>query len=123
MNGLVLEELVRTVSGYGIDDVPSVTLSDEQSTLLKDQDSSQAELMAEKVILVDENDNIIGSDSKIDTHHDVGKLHRAFSVLLFNSEGKLLLQRRALGQSDFSWCLGKYLLLSSSSKRGRDESE
>ena len=28
--------------------------------------------MAEKVILVDENDNIIGSDSKIDTHHDVG---------------------------------------------------
>ena len=65
MNGLVLEELVRTVSGYGIDDVPSVTLSDEQSTLLKDQDSSQAELMAEKVILVDENDNIIGSDSKL----------------------------------------------------------
>ena len=63
MNGLVLEELVRTVSGYGIDDVPSVTLSDEQSTLLKDQDSSQAELMAEKVILVDENDNIIGTDS------------------------------------------------------------
>tara|TARA_Y100001954_G_scaffold120052_1_gene129258 strand:- start:10377 stop:12164 length:1788 start_codon:yes stop_codon:yes gene_type:complete len=101
MNGLVLEELVRTVSGYGIDDVPSVTLSDEQSTLLKDQDSSQAELMAEKVILVDENDNIIGSDSKIDTHHDVGKLHRAFSVLLFNSEGKLLLQRRALDKVTF----------------------
>ena len=72
------------MSGYGIEDVPSVVLSNEQSELLSGKDSSQAALMAEKVILVDEKDNIIGADSKIDTHHKIGALHRAFSVLLFN---------------------------------------
>ena len=89
------------MSGYGIEDVPSVVLSNEQSELLSGKDSSQAALMAEKVILVDEKDNIIGADSKIDTHHKIGALHRAFSVLLFNSDGKLLLQRRALDKVTF----------------------
>lgn len=89
------------MSGYGIGDVPSVILSEEQSDLLKGKDSSQAALMAEKVILVDEKDNIIGADSKIDTHHKIGALHRAFSVLLFNKDGKLLLQRRALDKVTF----------------------
>ena len=92
---------MRVMSGYGIEDVPSVVLSNEQSELLSGKDSSQAALMAEKVILVDEKDNIIGADSKIDTHHKIGALHRAFSVLLFNSDGKLLLQRRALDKVTF----------------------
>ena len=50
--------------------------------------------MKEQVVLVDENDNPIGSSEKLDAHVK-GILHRAFSVFVFNSEGKLLLQKRA----------------------------
>lgn len=48
-----------------------------------------------KVILVDENDNEIGIEDKLEAHEDGGKLHRAFSIFVFNDEGKLLIQRRA----------------------------
>lgn len=50
--------------------------------------------MAEMVVLVDENDRELGSEEKIKAHRE-GKLHRAFSILIFNSEGKMLLQKRA----------------------------
>lgn len=53
--------------------------------------------MTEDVILVDENDNRIGVMSKEEAHR-VGVLHRAFSILIFNSAGEMLLQRRALGK-------------------------
>ena len=46
------------------------------------------------VILVDENDNEIGVEEKIKAHED-GKLHRAFSIFIFNSNGEMLLQQRA----------------------------
>lgn len=46
-----------------------------------------------KVILVDKNDNQIGTEEKIKAHKE-GKLHRAFSVFIFNSKGELLLQKR-----------------------------
>jgi len=49
----------------------------------------------ETLILVDKQDNEIGSCEKIDCHVGDGKLHRAFSVFLFNPEGKLLLQQRS----------------------------
>ncbi len=49
------------------------------------------------VILVNENDEPIGSMQKLQAHLEA-RLHRAFSVLIFNSEGKLLLQQRALGK-------------------------
>ena len=48
----------------------------------------------EKIILVDEFDNEIGTMEKMEAHRK-GLLHRAFSVLLFNSRGELLLQKRA----------------------------
>lgn len=51
--------------------------------------------MIEEVILVDENDNPIGTMPKLEAHLE-GKLHRAFSVFIFNSAGELLLQQRAL---------------------------
>lgn len=51
--------------------------------------------MEDKVILVNENDQVIGSEEKLQAHID-GLLHRALSVLIFNSSGELLLQRRAL---------------------------
>lgn len=49
----------------------------------------------ERVILVDEQDNPIGTEEKLRAHQDGGKLHRAFSVFVFNDRGELLLQRRA----------------------------
>jgi isopentenyl-diphosphate delta-isomerase len=49
----------------------------------------------EEIILVDENDNEIGSMEKIEAHKHGGKLHRAFSIFVFNDEGKMLLQLRA----------------------------
>ena len=48
----------------------------------------------EKVILVNENDNAIGSMEKMEAH-ERGVLHRAFSILLFNSKGEVLLQKRS----------------------------
>ncbi len=48
----------------------------------------------DQVILVDTEDNEIGSMEKIEAHRK-GALHRAFSVLLFNSAGDMLLQKRA----------------------------
>jgi isopentenyl-diphosphate delta-isomerase len=48
----------------------------------------------EMVILVDENDNPVGTMEKMEAHRQ-GKLHRAFSVLVYNSKGEMLLQKRA----------------------------
>jgi isopentenyl-diphosphate Delta-isomerase len=48
----------------------------------------------EMVILVDKDDNQIGTMEKMEAHRK-GELHRAFSVLVFNSEGEMLLQKRA----------------------------
>ncbi len=50
--------------------------------------------MAEMLILVDENDRQIGTEEKIKAHEE-GKLHRAFSIFIFNSKGEMLLQKRA----------------------------
>ena len=50
-------------------------------------------MMNENCIIVDENDKITGQDSKINCHLGNGKLHRAFSVLIFNSNEKLLIQQ------------------------------
>jgi len=54
--------------------------------------------MEEYVILVDENDNPIGKEEKVKCHLPNGKLHRAFTALIFNNEGKLLLTRRSEGK-------------------------
>ncbi len=48
----------------------------------------------EKIILVNESDIEIGTMEKMEAHRR-GVLHRAFSVMLFNSNGELLLQKRA----------------------------
>lgn len=51
-------------------------------------------MLRDKVVLVDINDNAIGTMDKLEAHQK-GKLHRAFSVFLFNSKGEMLLQQRA----------------------------
>lgn len=51
-------------------------------------------MIEEQVILVDENDKQIGLMPKLEAH-EKALLHRAFSVFVFNDQGKLLLQQRA----------------------------
>lgn len=51
--------------------------------------------MADDIILVDKDDNQIGTGKKMEVHRK-GILHRAFSVFVWNDEGLLMLQQRAL---------------------------
>jgi isopentenyl-diphosphate delta-isomerase len=48
--------------------------------------------------LVDEDGVTIGTAEKLAAHQPPGRLHRAFSVFLFDERGRLLLQQRALGK-------------------------
>ncbi len=50
--------------------------------------------MNDHVILVDEQDNPIGFTEKMNAHEKAA-LHRAFSVVILNSRGEMLLQQRA----------------------------
>ncbi len=83
------------MSGYAIEDVPNIKLHADTSVALQDSDSVQESLMSEAVIQVNELDEVIGPISKFDSHNGIGSIHRAFSVLLFDSSGRLLLQKRA----------------------------
>lgn len=49
----------------------------------------------ENVILVDKNDQSLGLMEKMEAHVK-GELHRAFSVFIFNNDGEMMLQQRAL---------------------------
>lgn len=51
--------------------------------------------MSEMLILVDENDNPIGFEEKVKCHLPNGKLHRAFTALLFDKKGRLALTQRS----------------------------
>jgi len=48
--------------------------------------------------LVDEQGHTIGTAEKLSAHQAPGHLHRAFSVFLFDEQGRMLLQQRALGK-------------------------
>jgi isopentenyl-diphosphate delta-isomerase len=49
----------------------------------------------QQLILVNENDEFVGVMEKMEVHRK-GLLHRAFSVFIFDKEGKMLLQKRSL---------------------------
>lgn len=49
------------------------------------------------IVLVDEHDNQVGLCEKMEAHRQ-GLLHRAFSVIIKNAAGQILLQQRALGK-------------------------
>ena len=66
--------------------------SGAQATLWGGSDSTAE---AESLILVDEADREVGYMSKTRCHEGCGVLHRAFSLLIFNDSGELLLQRRS----------------------------
>ena len=68
--------------------------------LAKEIESEKQELFLDKenCILVDKNDRNIGFATKRDCHKvndNEIKLHRAFSVFLFNKNGEMLLQKRS----------------------------
>jgi isopentenyl-diphosphate delta-isomerase len=55
----------------------------------------------EQVVLVDESDREIGTAEKLAAHRDGGRLHRAFSIVLWNRRGEMLLQRRSARKYHF----------------------
>lgn len=55
----------------------------------------------ERVVLVDEQDRELGTLEKLAAHRNGGRLHRAFSVFLFDDHGRTLLQRRAAAKYHF----------------------
>jgi isopentenyl-diphosphate Delta-isomerase len=59
------------------------------------QDNFGATETEERVVLVNERDEPLGTEAKTRAHKD-GVLHRAFSVFVLNASGQLLIQRRSL---------------------------
>jgi len=53
---------------------------------------------SDSLILVDEADREVGHLDKARCHEGRGVLHRAFSLLIFNEAGELLLQQRSAGK-------------------------
>jgi isopentenyl-diphosphate delta-isomerase len=53
---------------------------------------------SDSLILVDEADREVGHLDKARCHEGRGVLHRAFSLLIFNDAGELLLQQRSAGK-------------------------
>jgi len=60
------------------------------------QVSRQVSFDDENLILVDDQDNVIGHESKDNVHRGSGLLHRAFSIFLFNGPDRVLLHRRSV---------------------------
>jgi isopentenyl-diphosphate delta-isomerase len=58
--------------------------------------------MEEKVVLVNENNEVLGLMPKMEAH-EKGLLHRAISILLYNSNGEMLIQQRA--KTKYHWPL------------------
>jgi isopentenyl-diphosphate delta-isomerase len=78
---------------------PYVTSSAAAAEALKNADDEQTRMLAEECLVVNDKDEVVGSASKEICHLNEnirgGLLHRAFSVFLFNSDGRLLLQQRS----------------------------
>ena len=57
-------------------------------------------------IVVDEDDHVVGFDSKKNCHLLTGglRLHRAFSIFIFDDAGRLLLQKRSAEKITFPLC-------------------
>ncbi|KAL8557840.1 hypothetical protein ACS0TY_005077 [Phlomoides rotata] len=94
----------RRVSAVPVTAPPS-TMGDVASDSA--MDAVQRRLMFEdECILVDENDRVVGHDTKYNCHlmekiESENLLHRAFSVFLFNSKYELLLQQRSATKVTF----------------------
>lgn len=85
------------MSNYATGDIPEAAIDEQAAGLIASStvDETQATMMAEAVLQVDEDDVVVGPISKADSHYGAGALHRAFSILLFDKDKRLLLQQRA----------------------------
>ena len=59
------------------------------------ENQQQVSFDDEPLILVDENDRVIGYKDKAACHRGSGILHRAFSIFIFNEKGQVLMQKRS----------------------------
>lgn len=80
-------------------------------SLHKQYDVLQEQALKEQCILVDKNDKAIGFTTKADCHRvhqqtKEVKLHRAFSVFLFNTKGEMLVQRRSEHKVGYKFNIG-----------------
>lgn len=71
--------------------------SSKADGVFSNSDADQVAMMKELCIVVDENDQVVGYDTKKNCHllSKGLKLHRAFSVFLFDSQNRLMLQKRS----------------------------
>ncbi|CAA0832689.1 Isopentenyl-diphosphate Delta-isomerase I-chloroplastic [Striga hermonthica] len=93
--------VVSASSSYSFAAAPPLTTGDV--TADSAMDAVQRRLIC---ILVDENDRVVGHDTKYNCHlmekiESENLLHRAFSVFLFNSKNELLLQQRSATKVTF----------------------
>lgn len=86
--------------------------------------------MSEDVVLVNENNEVVGTAKKDTIHSSHTPLHRGFSLFIFNNEGQLLLQQRSHQKQTFplAWsnsCCGhpglKETLEDAAKRRVKDE--
>lgn len=71
-----------------------MTLSENRPPLGKGSEELQAQDQ-DYIVLVNIQNEVLGTAPKLATHHENTPLHRGFSVFVFNSEGQLLLQQRS----------------------------
>ena len=79
-------------------------MADAPAEFLRANDGSPVlpdDVPADHVVLVDESDRPVGWAPKLAAHEAGGRLHRAFSVFIFDSAGRMLLQRRAAAKYHF----------------------
>ncbi|XP_024379386.1 isopentenyl-diphosphate Delta-isomerase I [Physcomitrium patens] len=101
-----VDSSLRGARAFGVS-VKSTAMGREVDTEVEAMDPLQRRLMFDdECILVDENDNVVGHDSKYNCHlmekiEKENLLHRAFSVFLFNSKHELLLQKRSATKVTF----------------------
>merc|ERR1712002_1193493 len=94
----ISNKIVHASFSMGPSATQSATL--EQTDDLRNLDDTQVALLAERCIVVNEKDEAIGGASKKECHlwtniSTNNLLHRAFSVLLFNSNNEMLIQQRS----------------------------
>ena len=63
-------------------------------------------MLKDECLVLNYNDEVLGADNKYNVHKFIpgqpkGVVHRAFSVMLFDADGKLLLQQRAASKITF----------------------